>query len=178
MRENEKCARNRWACDRVIVSCWSPGRGRVRFGRVWRSGPGLCCWPRTGCPNTEIAELVGVSRPTVIAWRDRYVSSGMQGLHDEQRSGRPRTVDRGEILGATLTPPPAKLGITHWSSRLLADFLKVDASTVLRTWRHYRVQPWRAETFKFSTDPELVAKVTDVVGLYLNPPDNAIVLSG
>ena len=69
------------------------------------------------------------------------------------------------------------LGITRWSSRLLADYLRVDASTVLRTWRHYRVQPWRAETFKFSTDPELVAKVTDVVGLYLNPPDNALVLS-
>jgi transposase len=97
-----------------------------------------------GVSNTEIAELVGVSRPTVIAWRDRYVSSGMQGLHDEQRSGRPRTVDRGEILAATLTPPPARLGITHWSSRLLAGFLKVDASTVLRTWRHYRVYVWEA----------------------------------
>jgi hypothetical protein len=67
--------------------------------------------------------------------------------------------------------------VTHWSSRLLADHLGVDASTVLRTWRHHRVQPWRVETFKFSTDPELVAKVTDVVGLYLNPPENAIVLS-
>ena len=66
--------------------------------------------------------------------------------------------------------------MTHWSSRLLADQLKVDASTVLRTWRHHGVQPWRAETFKFSTDPELVAKVTDVVGLYLAPPENAIVL--
>ncbi len=86
-------------------------------------------------------------------------------------------MDRAKILAATLAPPPAKLGITHWSSRLLADHLKVDASTVLRTWRHHRVQPWRAETFKFSTDPELVAKVTDVVGLYLHPPENAIVLS-
>jgi transposase len=130
-----------------------------------------------GVSNTEIAELVGISRPTVIAWRERYASSGVNGLHDEQRSGRPRTVDRAEILAATLTPPPARLGITHWSSRLLADYLKVDASTVLRTWRHHRVQPWRAETFKFSTDPELIAKVTDVVGLYLHPPENAIVLS-
>jgi len=66
------------------------------------------------------------------------------------------------------------------SSRLLADHLNVDTSTVLRTWRHHRVQPWRAETFKFSTDPELVAKVTDVVGLYLNPraPRGADDLSG
>ena len=101
----------------------------------------------------------------------------MKGLEDERRSGRPRTVDRANILAATLTPPPAGLGVTHWSSRLLADHLGVDASTVLRTWRRHRVQPWRVETFKFSTDPELVAKVTDVVGLYLNPPENAIVLS-
>ena len=133
-----------------------------------------------GVSNTEIAERVGVSRPTVISWRDRYASSGLNGLGDEQRSGRPRTVDRARILAATLTPPPARLGITHWSSRLLADHLSVDASTVLRTWRHHRVQPWRAETFKFSTDPELVAKVTDVVGLYLNPraPRGADDLSG
>jgi transposase len=130
-----------------------------------------------GVRNAEIAERVGVSRPTVISWRDRYTASGVKGLTDEQRSGRPRTVDRAKILTATLTPPPAKLGITHWSSRLLAEYLNVDASTVLRTWRHHRVQPWRAETFKFSTDPELVAKVIDVVGLYLNPPENAIVLS-
>ena len=127
--------------------------------------------------NTEIAERVGVSRPTVIGWRDRYVSSGVRGLEDERRSGRPRTVDRAHILAATLSPPPAGLGVTHWSSRLLADHLGADASTVLRTWRHHRLQPWRVETFKFSTDPELVAKVSDVVGLYLNPPENAIVLS-
>jgi len=129
-----------------------------------------------GVSNTEIAELVGVSRPTVIGWRSRYATSGVAGLQDEQRSGRPRTTDRAKILAATLAPPPKKLGVTHWSSRLLAEHLKTDASTVLRTWRHHRVQPWRAETFKFSTDPELVAKVTDVVGLYLHPPQNAVVL--
>jgi transposase len=160
--------------DRELLESWTRSSS-IRAGLAQRAR--IVLLAADGVSNTEIAELVGVSRPTVIAWRDRYVSSGMQGLRDEQRSGRPRTVDRGEILAATLTPPPAKLGITHWSSRLLADYLKVDASTVLRTWRHHRVQPWRAETFKFSTDPELVAKVTDVVGLYLNPPDNAIVLS-
>jgi transposase len=160
--------------DRELLESWTRSSS-IRAGLAQRAR--IVLLAADGVSNTEIAELVGVSRPTVIAWRDRYVSSGMQGLHDEQRSGRPRTVDRGEILAATLTPPPARLGITHWSSRLLAEFLKVDASTVLRIWRHHRVQPWRAETFKFSTDPELVAKVTDVVGLYLNPPENAIVLS-
>ena len=129
-----------------------------------------------GTPNVEIAELVGVSRPTVNLWRNRYAESGVRGLQDDPKSGRPRTVDRNTILATTLTPPPKRLGVTHWSSRLLAVELKVAQNTVLRTWRHYRVQPWRSETFKFSTDPELVAKVTDVVGLYLAPPENAIVL--
>jgi hypothetical protein len=168
MRENEGCARNLWACGQVIVICWSPGPGPARSGRGWRSGPGSCCSPPMGYP-TEIAERVGVSRPTVIGWRNRYASSGLRGLEDERRSGRPRTVDRAQILAATLTSPPAGLGVTHWSSRLLADHLGVDASTVLRTWRHHRIQPRRIETFKFSTDPELVAKVTDIIGLYLNP---------
>jgi transposase len=129
-----------------------------------------------GVPNVEIVELVGVSRPTVNLWRNRYVESGVKGLQDGPKPGRPRTVDRNTILTTTLTPPPKRLGVTHWSSRLLADQLKVAQNTVLRTWRHYRVQPWRSETFKFSTDPELVANVTDVVGLYLAPPENAVVL--
>jgi transposase len=80
------------------------------------------------------------------------------------------------VVAATLTPPPKKLGVTHWSSRLLATRLGIGNATVARAWRDYGIQPWRAETFKFSTDPELVAKVTDVVGLYLAPPENAVVL--
>ena len=160
--------------DRELLESWTRSSS-IRAGLAQRAR--IVLLAADGVSNTEIAERVGVSRPTVISWRDRYVSSGLKGLGDEQRSGRPRTVDRARILTATLTPPPGRLGITHWSSRLLADHLNVDASTVLRTWRHHRVQPWRAETFKFSTDPELVAKVTDVVGLYLNPPENAIVLS-
>jgi transposase len=129
-----------------------------------------------GESNTEIASRTGVSRPTVIAWRARYEQSGMSGLGDLPRSGRPRTLDHGEIVSATLKPPPPKLGVTHWSSRLLADHLGISFSAVAKAWREYGVQPWRAETFKFSTDPELVAKVTDIVGLYLDPPENAVVL--
>ena len=129
-----------------------------------------------GLSNTEIAALVGVSRPTVITWRARYASSGLEGLEDQPRSGRPRTVDHRAVVSATLRPPPKKLGVTHWSSRLLAIRLGIDNTTVARAWRDYGIQPWRSQTFKFSTDPELVAKVTDVVGLYLAPPENAIVL--
>jgi transposase len=129
-----------------------------------------------GVSHTEIATRVGVSRTTVVAWRGRYEVRGLAGLEDLPRSGRPREADRAAIITATLTPPPKKLGITHWSSRLLADKLKIDHVTIARAWKEYGVQPWRCETFKFSTDPELVAKVTDVVGLYLAPPENAIVL--
>ena len=160
--------------DRELLESWTRSSS-IRAGLAQRAR--IVLLAADGVSNTEIADRVGVSRPTVIGWRDRYARSGVAGLEDERRSGRPRTIDRAQILAATLTPPPAGLGVTHWSSRLLADHLGVDASTVLRTWRHHRVQPWRVETFKFSTDPELIAKVTDVVGLYLNPPENAIVLS-
>jgi transposase len=160
--------------DRELLDSWTRSSS-IRAGLAQRAR--IVLLAADGVSNTEIAVRVGVARQTVISWRERYAASGVHGLDDERRSGRPRTVDRAQILAATLTPPPATLGITHWSSRLLADHLRVDASTVLRTWRHHRVQPWRAETFKFSTDPELVAKVVDVVGLYLAPPENAIVLS-
>jgi transposase len=112
----------------------------------------------------------------VSLWRSRYERSGIAGLDDEPRPGRPRVVDHEAIIAATLTPPPKSLGVTHWSSRLLAARLKIGNATVARAWRDYGVQPWRAQTFKFSTDPALVAKVTDVVGLYLAPPENAVVL--
>ena len=130
-----------------------------------------------GVSNTAIADLVGVSRPTVIGWRERYERRGMAGLEDHPRSGRPRSIDHAAIITATLTPPPKRLGVTHWSTRLLARQLGVSDATVAKAWRDYRVQPWRAESFRFSTDPELIGKVTDVVGLYLAPPENAIVLS-
>jgi transposase len=130
----------------------------------------------SGMANTAIAEQVGVSIPTVLKWRRRFAAKGLAGLGDQTRSGRPRVVDRNKIVATTLKPPPKKYGVTHWSSRLLADHLKIGNATVARAWRAVGVQPWRSESFRFSTDPELVAKVTDVVGLYLAPPDNAIVL--
>lgn len=114
-----------------------------------------------GESNTAIADKVGASRPTVIAWRNRYQDKGIDGLADEARPGRPRRTDHRQIVSATLEPPPKKYGVTHWSSRLLARHLRIGDATVARAWREYGVQPWRSETFKFSTDPELVAKVTD-----------------
>src|SRR5665648_210657 len=130
----------------------------------------------SGMANTAIAVQVGVSVPTVLKWRGRFAARGLAGLGDRARSGRPRVVDHNKIVATTLKPPPKKYGVTHWSSRLLAQHLGVGNATVARAWRQVGVQPWRAESFRFSTDPELVAKVTDVVGLYLNPPTDAIVL--
>jgi transposase len=129
-----------------------------------------------GVANYEIAGLVGVSRPTVNRWRYRYATLGLVGLADVKRPGRPRIVDQAKIITETLKPPPRSLGVTHWSSRLLAQRVGVDHSTIAHVWKDYGVKPWKADTFKFSTDPELVAKVTDVIGLYLAPPENAIVL--
>jgi hypothetical protein len=87
-------------------------------------------------------------------------------------------VDEVAVVLATLEPPPDQLGVTHWSSRLLAEQLGgISNVWVAKIWRKWGLAPWRTETFKFSTDPELEAKVRDVVGLYLNPPDKAVVLS-
>jgi transposase len=132
-----------------------------------------------GRPAAEIAELVGCSVNTVMAWRAAYARRGLAGLADRPRSGRPRVVDadkQREVLWHTLLRPPEDLGVTHWSSRLLAKRVGLHFTQVAQIWRHWGIQPWREETFKFSTDPELEAKVTDIVGLYLNPPDKAIVL--
>jgi transposase len=129
-----------------------------------------------GVANTRIAELVDATVTTVLAWRGRYQSRGLAGLADAPRSGRPRELDHRAIVAETLKPPPKKLGVTHWSSRLLAQRLKISNPTVARAWRAYGVKPWKAESFRFSTDPELVGKVTDICGLYLAPPENAIVV--
>jgi transposase len=137
-----------------------------------------------GVPGVEIAERVGCSEPTVIRWRSRFAEDGLAALIDQPRSGKPPTIEqavREEVLSMTLTEPPPELGITHWSSRLLAGRLakqgkQISHATVARIWKSFGIQPHRHGTFKFSTDPELEAKVRDVVGLYLHPPDKAVVL--
>jgi transposase len=130
-----------------------------------------------GIGTNEIVSRVGVSKPTVIAWKKRYAAEGIAGLDDRPKPGRPASVDEVAVVLATLEPPPERLGVTHWSSRLLGDQLGISNVWVAKIWRKWKLQPWRRETFKFSTDPELEAKIRDVVGLYLNPPDKAVVLS-
>src|SRR5689334_12947256 len=159
--------------DKSRLRSWVRASG-IRAGLAQRAR--IVLLAGEGLSNTEIATRVGVSRPTVIHWRDRYAEGGLAALEDRKRSGRPRRVDAAQVVAATLTPPPQRLGVTHWSSRLLAAELGVGFATVARIWREWNLQPWRVETFKFSTDPELEAKVRDVVGLYLHPPQNAVVL--
>ena len=129
-----------------------------------------------GVPNAEIARRVGVSRPTVIQWRNRYEAGAISALGDLDRSGRPPVIDDVAVVVATVQAPPEALGVTHWSARLLGKHLGISFASVARIWREWNLQPWRRATFKFSTDPELDAKVRDVVGLYLNPPDKAVVV--
>ena len=130
-----------------------------------------------GAGTGEIVDRVGVSKPTVIAWRNRYAAEGIGGLQDRAKPGRPKRIDQVAIVQATLEPPPESLGVTHWSTRLLAGQLGISNYTVAKAWQAWGIKPWRRETFKFSTDPELEAKVHDVVGLYLQPPAKAVVLS-
>jgi transposase len=146
----------------------------VRAGLAQRAR--IVLLAREGLPNAEIARRVGVARQTVIDWRARYQAVGIAGLGDLARSGRPAVIDDAAVVVATLTAPPESLGVTHWSARLLAKHLGISFASVARIWREWKLQPWRRETFKFSTDPELDAKVRDVVGLYLNPPQNAVVV--
>jgi transposase len=160
--------------DRAELTRWTR-MSSLRAGLAQRARIVLLAGEGVG--TNEIVERVGVSKPTVIAWRKRYAADGIAGLEDRPKPGRPAQIDEVAVVLATLDPPPDKLGVTHWSSRLLGEQLGISNVWVAKIWRKWGLQPWRRETFKFSTDPELEAKVRDVVGLYLNPPDKAVVLS-
>ena len=131
-----------------------------------------------GLTNKEIAARLQVSQPTVGKWRDRFMKCGIQGLHDELRPGRPRSIadERvAELVNTTLhTQPPQEA--THWSCRTLARQAGVSRSTVQRVWHAFGLKPHRYDYFKLSTDPFFVEKVRDVVGLYLDPPTEDLVL--
>jgi transposase len=130
-----------------------------------------------GLSNGEIAEQLGVSRPTVTKWRNRFGASRLEGLLDEPRPGRPRTVTDEQVETIVITTLESKpRDATHWSTRSLAAHLDVSQDSVWRTWQAFGLQPHRQEKFKLSTDPQFVEKVYDICGLYLNPPERAVVL--
>jgi transposase len=128
--------------------------------------------------GAEVARMTGYTVVQVSRLRRRFAEEGLAGLEDKPRSGRPPSITarkRAQVVALTLKPPGA--GLSQWSSRDLAAEVGVSHSTVHRIWRAHDLQPHRIETFKFSTDPDAEEKIHDVVGLYMNPPTNAVVLS-
>ena len=130
-----------------------------------------------GMTNVAVAERLGASRLTVATWRKRFAAHRLDGLADEARPGAPRKIGDEkitEVVAATLETMPA--AATHWSTRSMAKASGVSTSTVHRIWRAFSLQPHRSETSKLSTDPLFIEKVRDIVGLYLAPPERALVL--
>lgn len=130
-----------------------------------------------GLSNTAIAQELGIAKPTVGKWRERFARLRSDGLLDEPRPGAPRRIGDEEIaalVDRTLSTTPEDA--THWSLRSMARTSGLSVSTIGRIWRAFGLQPHRSETFKLSTDPFFAEKVRDIVGLYLAPPDRAVVL--
>src|SRR5579884_1459681 len=161
--------------DRVMLERWTRAHGTpqsvARRARV-------ILLAAEGHSNVSIARELGVGRPTVIECRRRFGQEGVQGLTRVRPGrGRPARISQekvAEIVHATLHEQPE--GATHWSCRSLARAKGVSSATVQRIWDQHNLKPWRTETFKLSNDKRFLEKLTDVVGLYLNPPEKAIVL--
>ena len=130
-----------------------------------------------GWPNEAVAAAVGVTRATVGKWRQRFLKNGLNGLHDELRSGAPRSITDeqvAEVVYKTLQTKPDDE--TQWSVRTMGEEKGLSKDAVHRIWRTFGLQPHRQEHFKLSTDPFFVDKVRDIVGLYMHPPEHALVL--
>jgi transposase len=130
-----------------------------------------------GLSNGEVAKRLGITGATVCKWRERFRVERLEGLLDEPRLGAPRSITDAqveEVITETLESMP--VNSTHWSTRLMAQKTGLSQTAIVRIWRAFGLQPHRVENFKFSKDPQFVEKVRDIVGLYLNPPDRAMVL--
>jgi transposase len=162
--EDQRCALENWVRRRKTAQALAM-RARII----------LAC--AEGKPNGLVARQVRVRQQTVGKWRSRFLIKGLEGLLDEPRPGTPRRVtdaDVEKVLTTTLESLPRDA--THWSTRSLAQQSGLSRSTISRIWRAFGLQPHRSETFKLSKDPLFIDKVRDIVGLYLNPPDRALVL--
>jgi len=160
--------------ERTTLQQWSR-RAKSSQALATRCRIVLACGE--GLSNLEVAERVGVNRMTVGKWRSRFLQDRLQGLLDEERPGRPPsiTLDQVEdVIVATLEQTPRNA--THWSRTSMAEKSGLSKSTIGRIWRDFGLKPHRADTFKLSTDPLFIEKVVDVVGLYHNPPERAVVL--
>jgi len=161
--------------ERRALSAWARRR-KTAQALALRSRIVLRC--AEGGTIGEAAAELGVSRDTVSKWRSRFLAGRLGGLTDEPRPGRPRTVGDEkveQVVTAALEQAPPG-GDTHWSTRSMARSAGVSQSTVSRIWRTFGLKPHVVQTWKLSTDPQFIDKVRDVVGLYMSPPENALVL--
>jgi len=160
--------------DHAVLERWLR-RPKTAQALAQRARIVLAC--AAGKSNGAVAEELGVTRQTVGKWRSRFVERGVDGLMDEPRPGAPRTIadeDVERVLTLTLESTPEDA--THWSTRSMANRSGLSQSAISRIWRAFALQPHRSESFKLSKDPFFIEKVRDIVGLYLNPPDRALVL--
>ncbi len=164
LSEEERAKLQEWAC-RPKTAQRLALRARIVLG---------CA---EGMENRRVARQLGITDQTVCKWRERFRTARLEGLADEPRPGAPRQITDAEVealITRTLETIPAQG--THWSTRTIAQASGLSQSTVSRIWRAFSLQPHRVETFKLSSDPFFVEKVRDIVGLYLNPPERALVL--
>ena len=127
--------------------------------------------------NKDVAERVGVNPATVLKWRKRFLDSRLDGLIDEPRPGAPRRITDADVEAVVVrTLEEAPTDATHWSTRDLAAKSGMSAASVGRSWKAFGLKPWLTDGFKLSADPQFVDKVRDVVGIYMNPPEHAVVL--
>lgn len=160
--------------DRAELQAWRRRR-KTAQALALRAGIVLDC--AKGLDNATIAERHRVTTATVSKWRGRFARLGLEGLMDAPRSGTPRSITDEQVeavIARTLETTPEDA--THWSTRSMADTMGLSQTAVARIWRAFGLQPHRQETFKLSTDPLFVEKVRDIVGLYVDPPDRAVVL--
>jgi transposase len=161
--------------ERQVLEGWARRR-KTAQALALRSRIILAC--ADGAAVSTVAAELGISRTTAGKWRSRFLESRLKGLNDEQRPGRPRTVTDEhveKVIAATLEQAPPG-GDTHWSTRSMARSSGMSQSAVSRIWRAFGLKPHIVETWKLSTDPMFIDKVRDVVGLYMSPPENALVL--
>ena len=159
--------------DLRVLESWTRLRS---LPQAWGLRAKIILGSAAGSGVRELAKRLGVSANTVCTWRKRYREEGLAGLQTRHRSGRPHRITPAlerKIVAKTMRPPK---GATHWSARRLAKEVGVGHVTVHRIWKKYGLQPHRVETFKFSKDPEFEQKMADVIGLYLDPPERALVL--
>jgi transposase len=165
LTEDERRTLQRWA-----------RRARTAQALALRARIVLAC--AEGATNQQVAERLGIWPQTVTKWRGRFVRQRLEGLSDEPRPGRPRTITDEQVeqvVTTTLESPPPRQD-THWSTRSMARQVGLSQTAVSRIWRAFGLKPHLVETWKLSTDPQFIDKVRDVVGLYLDPPEAALVL--